>query len=244
MRQDFSPSIKVSKAELSKPKNSGTTHLFKNPVLEKLSRTHISVPLIIFFVYSGALLYWSITYTTLSAGKTIGMFFFGTFFFTWVEYNLHRYIFHMDTYSKFREKLQYTIHGVHHEFPRDKDRLAMPPLLSVTIATVLLLILRVIMGDLAFSFLPGFLVGYAFYLAIHYMVHAFQPPKNFLKSLWVNHSVHHYKNGNYVYGVTSPFWDYVYGTMADAKSIPREGHAHGHHHHSHSHAHTHEASHQ
>jgi sterol desaturase/sphingolipid hydroxylase (fatty acid hydroxylase superfamily) len=45
------------------------------------------------------------------------------------------------------------------------------------------------------------------------MVHAYAPPKNFLKALWVNHSVHHYKDGEIVFGVSSPLWDYIYGTM-------------------------------
>jgi sterol desaturase/sphingolipid hydroxylase (fatty acid hydroxylase superfamily) len=197
------------------PKNKGTKQLFKNPVLEKLSRTHISVPLTIFFSYAAILLYWSITHTSLSPWATIGMFVLGVISFTWVEYNVHRYVFHMQTYTKLREKLQYTMHGVHHEFPKDKDRLAMPPLLSVTIATILLLLFRLILGDLVFSFLPGFLVGYAYYLSIHYMVHAFQPPKNFLKILWVNHSMHHYKHGELIFGVSSPLWDYIYGTMQD-----------------------------
>jgi len=197
-----------------KPKNSGTKQLFKSPLLEKLSRTHISVPLIIFFIYSSALLYWSITHTTLSVSLTVGMFILGFVAFTWVEYMAHRYLFHMSTPTKSKEKLQYTIHGVHHEFPKDKDRLAMPPLLSITISTLLLFLFRLIMGDFVFSFLPGFLTGYAFYLSIHYMVHAYPPPKNFFKALWVNHSIHHYKEGEYVFGVSSPFWDYIYGTMA------------------------------
>lgn len=206
------------------PKNRGTKQLFKNPVLEKLSRTHIAIPLIIFFAYAAALLYWSITHTTLSAWTTVGMFFFGFIAFTWTEYNLHRYVFHMRTYTKLREKFQYTIHGVHHEFPKDKDRLAMPPLLSVTISTILLLIFRLIMGDLVFSFLPGFLTGYAYYLAIHYMVHAFPPPRNFLKTLWINHSVHHYKDGEIIFGVSSPLWDYIYGTMKEKKTTTANVH--------------------
>jgi len=205
-----------------KPQNKGTRKLFDNPILERLSRTHISVPLIVFAIYSTALIYWSVTHTTLSVLATIGLFFAGVLAFTWVEYMVHRYLFHMGTYTKAREKLQYTLHGVHHEFPKDKDRLAMPPLLSITLATVLLLVFRVVMGDFAFAFLPGFLVGYALYLAIHYMVHAFQPPKNFLKALWVNHGVHHYKDGEIVFGVSSPLWDYIYGTMRlkkDDKSL-------------------------
>jgi len=141
------------------------------------------------------------------------MFALGAITFTWVEYLIHRYIFHMSTETEKRAKLQYTIHGVHHEYPKDKERLAMPPVLSITLATMLLVLFRLILGDLVFSFLPGFIVGYAYYLSIHYMVHAYQPPKNFLKILWVNHSIHHYKDGAEVFGVSSPLWDYIYGTM-------------------------------
>ena len=199
------------------PKNKGTKQLFHNPLLERLTRTHIAVPLVIFGLYASALLYWSIAHTTLSAGLTIVMFILGAVSFTWLEYIVHRYVFHMKTYTLLREKIQYTIHGVHHEFPKDKERLAMPPLVSITLSTLLLLFFRLILGDLVFAFLPGFIVAYAGYLAIHYMVHAFPPPKNFFKVLWVNHSIHHYKDGEVVFGVSSPLWDYIYGTMREHK---------------------------
>lgn len=196
-----------------KPRNTGTKQLFNNPILEKLSRTHIAVPLVIFFSYATGLLYWNVTHTNLNPITTVSLFLVGFIFFTWVEYNVHRYVFHMKTYTKLRVKMQYTMHGVHHEFPKDKDRLAMPPLVSITLGTILLLVFKVIMGDFVFAFLPGFIVGYASYLAVHYMVHAYSPPKNFLKALWVNHSIHHYKDGEVVFGVSSPLWDYIYGTM-------------------------------
>lgn len=201
-----------------KPQNKGTKQLFKNPILEKLSRTHISVPLLIFFAYSAGLLYWNIENTSLIPLTTVLLFCIGLLTFTWVEYMVHRHVFHMKTYTDLRAKIQYTMHGVHHEFPKDKDRLAMPPLLSITIATILLLIFKVVMGDFVFAFLPGFLVGYALYLSVHYMVHAYAPPKNFFKALWVNHSVHHYKDGEVVFGVSSPLWDHIYGTM----NLPEE----------------------
>jgi sterol desaturase/sphingolipid hydroxylase (fatty acid hydroxylase superfamily) len=198
---------------IQKPKNSGKKTLFHQPLLERLSRTHIAVPISIFLLFSGALLAWSITTTSLTIGMTVTMFVTGLVSFTWVEYQTHRYLFHIPVTSQLRAKWQYLIHGVHHEFPKDKGRLAMPPLVSLTIATILLLLFRLALGDLAFAFLPGFLTGYAGYLLVHYMIHSFQPPANFLKILWVNHSIHHYKNGESVFGVSSPFWDYVYGTM-------------------------------
>jgi sterol desaturase/sphingolipid hydroxylase (fatty acid hydroxylase superfamily) len=200
-----------------KPQNKGTKQLFKNPILEKLTRTHISVPLVIFFSYAAGLLYWSVTHTALSVGTTVALFFVGTLVFTLVEYIVHRYIFHIATDTPAKEKFQYTAHGVHHEFPKDKDRLAMPPILSITLSTILLFVFRLIMGDFVFAFLPGFLVGYAAYLSVHYMVHAYQPPKNFFKILWVNHGIHHYKNGEVVFGVSSPLWDYIFGTMPKAE---------------------------
>lgn len=196
-----------------KPQHQGSKRLFENPILEKLTRTHIAVPVSIFFIYSSALLYWNFTHTSLSIGFSILMFIIGLLAYTWVEYMIHRYLFHMDTYTQLRAKFQYTMHGIHHEYPKDKERLAMPPLLSITISTLLLFLFRMILGDLVFSFLPGFLIGYALYLTIHYMVHAYQPPKNFLRFLWINHSVHHYKDGDGIYGVSSPIWDYIYGTM-------------------------------
>lgn len=195
------------------PKNQGSKQLFKNPILDKLTRTHIAVPITIFILYSAGLLYWSIVNTSLNKGLTTLLFFVGWIVFTWVEYITHRYIFHLKTYTKLRAKIQYTMHGVHHEFPKDKERLAMPPLVSVLVSTMLLLLLRVVMGDFVFAFLPGFLTGYACYLGVHYMVHAYQPPKNIFKSLWVNHGIHHYKNGDIIFGVSSPLWDYIYGTI-------------------------------
>ena len=195
------------------PKNEGTKVLFKNKFLEKLSRTHISVPIILLNIYSACSLYWAVTRTGVQATATAMLFFTGLIFWTLFEYIMHRFVWHMDTTTEFRKKLQYNMHGIHHEYPKDKDRLALPPVISVTIATVLLLLFYVVAGDYAFGFFSGFVTGYTFYLAIHYIVHAYQPPKNFLKVLWINHGIHHYKDDEHAFGVSSPLWDILLRTM-------------------------------
>jgi sterol desaturase/sphingolipid hydroxylase (fatty acid hydroxylase superfamily) len=119
----------------------------------------------------------------------------------------------MPVTTNLRRRIQYVVHGVHHEYPKDKSRLAMPPLLSITIATILLLAFRLVMGDFVFAFMPGFLIGYAAYLFVHYSVHAWPPPRNVLRILWKNHARHHYKNQDAAFVVSSPLWDYVYGTI-------------------------------
>ncbi len=197
----------------SKPSNKGTKRLFENKILERLTRTHIAVPITLFILYSAGLLVWSVYNTALPASVTIGLFFAGLLIFTLVEYMVHRYVFHMRTDTKLRKSLQYNFHGIHHEYPKDKDRLAMPPIASITISTALLFLLRLVIGDYTFAFLPGFLIGYAGYLFVHYIVHAYPPPKNAFKILWVHHGIHHYKRQDAAFGVSSPLWDVIFRTM-------------------------------
>jgi 4-hydroxysphinganine ceramide fatty acyl 2-hydroxylase len=198
---------------LDRPDNSGSAQMFQNPVLEKLSRTHISIPITLFFVISGVSLYHAVLKTEIPLGVGLLVLVGGLITFTFVEYIMHKHFFHMEPDTPVKDKLQYTVHGVHHDYPKDKDRMAMPPFVSAGYALVFYGAFTLIMGNYALYFLPGFLIGYAAYLGVHYAVHAFQPPKNFLKILWVNHAVHHYKDPDAAFGVSSPLWDYILGTM-------------------------------
>jgi sterol desaturase/sphingolipid hydroxylase (fatty acid hydroxylase superfamily) len=196
-----------------KPKHSGSGKVFENPFLERLTRTHISVPITIFLSISAGLLYMAFLRTALKDVLIPFLFLGGLLFFTLFEYLLHRYVFHMQPNTELKKKIQYNMHGIHHEFPKDKGRLAMPPLLSVALAALFFGIFYLLMDTRVFAFLPGMLTGYATYLFVHYIVHAYSPPKNFFKYLWINHAVHHYKDNRMVFGVSSPLWDYVFGTM-------------------------------
>jgi len=190
-----------------------TTQVFENKILERLSRTHILVPISILTAFSVYLLYYSLNHNLLSVTATASIFVFGVLLFTLVEYLVHRYVFHMEPTTKRKEEIVYKFHGVHHDFPRDKDRLAMPPLVSSTIVAILFVILRYTLGVYTFAFLPGFVIGYCSYLGVHFIVHAYQPPKNFFKHLWIHHGIHHYKDQERAFGVSSPLWDFIFGTM-------------------------------
>ncbi|SFW39601.1 Fatty acid hydroxylase superfamily protein [Sinomicrobium oceani] len=196
-----------------RPKHKGSPKLFNNPVLEKLTHTHISMPLIIFTVIAAALIYYGIVEKGFQAPQMILLFAAGMLFFTLIEYIMHRYFYHMPATTEKRKKIAYTMHGVHHDYPKDKSRLAMPPLLSLIIATVFFILYRAVMGDYAFGFLAGFLMGYNAYLGVHYSVHAFKVPNNFLKVLWFHHSIHHYREPDRAFGVSSPLWDHIFRTM-------------------------------
>lgn len=198
---------------LDRPDNNGTAIMFDNPIMERISRTHISIPITIFLVLAAISFYYALTGTGISLGIGLFVMLGGYIFFTLVEYMMHKHFFHMEPNTPIKDKLQYSVHGVHHDYPRDKDRLAMPPFVSAAYAAISYLLFTLVLGDYGLYFLPGFLVGYASYLGVHFIVHAYNPPKNFFKILWVNHAIHHYKDPDIAFGVSTPLWDIVFGTM-------------------------------
>ena len=195
----------------------GTKALFKNKFMERLTRTHIAIPLVMFSLISIGLMVYGFQKSYLTALEAPLLFIGGFMTFTFVEYLIHRFVFHLNPKTEKQEKFAYTVHGVHHDYPKDKDRLAMPIPLSFVLSTVFFFLFQLVIGSNVFGFLPGFLIGYASYLWVHYMVHAFQPPKNFWKVLWIHHGTHHYKDPDHAFGVSSLFWDIVFGTMPRKK---------------------------
>ncbi|WP_082684942.1 sterol desaturase family protein [Hymenobacter sedentarius] len=201
-----------------RPKHKGSAQLFQNPVLERLSHTHIALPVGIFVLTAVMSLYYGLTHGFMSGASALGLFLVGLFAFTYAEYAVHRYLYHIPATTPGRAKFQYTFHGVHHEYPKDKTRLAMPPIVTVFVASLLFFIFRLSFGSYAFGLLSGFTFGYAMYLFVHYAIHAYSPPKNFLKVWWTHHSQHHYRQDEVAFGVSSTLWDHIIGTMPSKKA--------------------------
>ena len=200
-----------------RPKHKGSAQLFQNPMLERLSHTHIALPVSIFAATGVLSMYYGLTHGFMSGVSALGLFLVGLLAFTFVEYLVHRYVYHIPATSPGRAKFQYTMHGVHHEYPKDKTRLAMPPIVTVFVASLLFFIFRFTFGSYAFGLLAGFTFGYATYLFVHYAIHAYAPPKNFLKVWWTHHSQHHYRQDEVAFGVSSTLWDHLIGTMPSKK---------------------------
>ncbi|MCM2322727.1 MAG: sterol desaturase family protein, partial [Oligoflexia bacterium] len=47
----------------------------------------------------------------------------------------------------------------------------------------------------------------------HFAVHHFTPRTRYGKMLKQHHMLHHYVDPEARWGVSSPFWDYVFGTL-------------------------------
>jgi sterol desaturase/sphingolipid hydroxylase (fatty acid hydroxylase superfamily) len=200
--------------------NKGQAQIFKNAYLEFLTKTH---PLVIWGLYLpiiAGMLYYSNSVLSVGIWKTAGVFLAGMFTWSLFEYVIHRYIFHFMAESERALRIVYVLHGNHHEYPRDKERLFMPPVPSLMIALTLFSLMYFIgyltgSSQYIFAFFPGFLIGYLIYGSMHYAIHAWNPPFRWMKPLWRNHHLHHYKNTELGFGVSSTLWDHVFGTMFD-----------------------------
>ena len=180
--------------------------------MEMMTKTHPVVVYTMYFPVIAFMLYYGVTHKGLAPFAELLLFLAGTLLWTLFEYVMHRYLFHMYVESPRAKKIVYTMHGVHHEYPRDKERLFMPPVPSLILAIIIFSSMYFFMGWGALAFFPGFLFGYICYGSMHYAIHAFAPPK-FMKALWRNHHLHHYKAPEKGFGVSSVLWDVIFGTV-------------------------------
>ena len=143
--------------------------MFKSPWLDRFTRVHPAVPVLIYLPAIAALL--------LAGGaragflNSLGLVLGGYAVWTLTEYWLHRVVFHFEPERGIGARLHWMIHGVHHDHPNDPLRLVMPPSASVPLALFFCALFWVVLGGAYWMpFAAGFLAGYLAYDMIHYHV--------------------------------------------------------------------------
>ncbi len=193
--------------------------LFKSDILEFF--THIS-PVTVTIIWLPVAVYFFIQPIS-TAGKLepfvlIG-FGLGLFFWTLLEYTLHRFVFHYPARGPLQERIFFLFHGVHHAQPQCKTRLVMPPVVSVPLALIMYALLHLLLTFLLKApqwidpLTSGLLIGYLIYDLTHYATHHFPMRSRYARFLKRYHMQHHYKTPEQRFGVSSPLWDWVFGTM-------------------------------
>ena len=185
--------------------------LFKNSLLDKLSRVHWSTPLLLYvplvFVLAG------LSLKAFDAEAALGAMALGYFIWTLIEYFGHRFLFHCAFPGRLGAKIHFLIHGVHHLHPNDPLRLVMPALLSGPIMLIAYAVVRLVFGlPLGYPVLMGFIIGYLAYDMVHYYVHHGEPGTWAGRTLRRLHMLHHFRDSTRGFGVSVPWWDYVFKT--------------------------------
>lgn len=190
--------------------SSESTRMFKSGLLEGLSKVHFTVPLYIYVPTVGFFIYKSFS-EGISVLTFIAYMALGLAIWTATEYVLHRFIFHYIPKQKWALRLHFIFHGVHHDFPRDKMRLVMPPSASIPLAILFYSLFAWLIKDKAslHAFFPGFLIGYLIYDMLHYAMHHHNFKSGFMKRVKQHHMLHHYQDATKGFGVSSAIWDKV-----------------------------------
>jgi dihydroceramide fatty acyl 2-hydroxylase len=186
--------------------------MFKSGLLDKFTRVHHLVPVVIFLPAIVLLLATGVG--RLGLLPSIGYAICGYLLWTLAEYWIHRGIFHFEPEQGLGARLHWMVHGVHHDHPNDPLRLVMPPAASVPLALVFYAMFWLILGaDRAMAFGAGFLAGYLAYDMVHYHLHHHTPTTRAGKWLRELHMRHHFQDDTRGYGISAPYWDRVFGTM-------------------------------
>ncbi len=195
-----------------------STRMFKSNWMEVLSKVHFSVPLFIFIPVISVFSYLSFS-NGISIGAFALYFIIGLAVWTATEYFLHRFIFHYHPTSNWGKRIHFIFHGVHHDYPRDKKRLVMPPSASIPLATLFYFLFSLFFTQThLFAFFPGFLLGYLIYDMLHYAMHHYNFKSGIMKRIKQHHMLHHYQNPEKGFGVSSSLWDDILGSKFPRKT--------------------------
>jgi len=190
--------------------------LFDSKYLEIFTKTSWWVilliwgPVIIYYLFQAYL------HINLSISNLVVLYFFGILVWTFTEYVLHRFIFHIDEKlpdNSFILMMHFLLHGIHHAFPMDRNRLVFPPAAALPIFFLLKTLFSNIFGYIFPIVFAGTLTGYISYDLTHYFIHHNKPSISFYRNLKQYHILHHYNNPKMGFGVSNKIWDYVFNTV-------------------------------
>ena len=193
--------------------------LFQSSFMEALSKVHYMVPPLIFVPANSFLFYLGVKDGFFSFLQILMWLALGLVTWTIVEYLLHRFVFHYHPTSEFGKKIHFIFHGIHHDYPRDRLRLVMPPSVSIPLATLFFLLFRTFIPmPQLYIFFGAFLTGYLIYDMFHYAIHHLEVKGKLWNVLKTHHLKHHCNDPNKGFGVSSPLWDVIVGSNFDEKN--------------------------
>ncbi|MDT0551664.1 sterol desaturase family protein [Urechidicola vernalis] len=205
----------------------GKAEIFKNPFLESLTKTSLNSNIIIYGLTVILLIYIALVVKNIPINTFISLFIVSIFSWTLTEYLLHRFIFHWINENKYVQRFHFIMHGSHHQYPKDTERLLMPPVPGLIMGSLLFGLQYVLFsifgyGVLTWGFFPGFFLGYLLYSFLHRATHVYSPPKKYFGWIWRHHLLHHYRYPNKAFGVSNTIWDRVFGTMPPKRKTQKQ----------------------
>jgi sterol desaturase/sphingolipid hydroxylase (fatty acid hydroxylase superfamily) len=161
-----------------------------------------------------AQLVWAAHLGILSRTGAAGLFAGGLVSWTLLEYVLHRFSFHSPSEHPLVRPFNSGLHALHHRNATDRHYVGAPVILAFPVYLAALAAFRLAGGSLVHALVmgSGLLTGFLLYEFVHFTAHLRSPKTRAMKYLKKHHMLHHFADSRNHFGVTSPFWDLVFGT--------------------------------
>jgi 4-hydroxysphinganine ceramide fatty acyl 2-hydroxylase len=212
--KNFSKELYIEQIHIPRQINY-SARFFESDFCEALTKTYWWTPPVVWFPVSALMIYFS----NVSASEKMWIFGLGLLTWTLFEYVFHRFVFHCEESlpeNRYFMVLHFFTHAVHHYFPFDPLRLAMPPVMFAILATPTWMLFNIFVPtNPLLPFFAGIFVGFTLYDLMHFYLHHGAEKSQFehVRRMRTYHAIHHYKEPNKGYGVTTKFWDRVFGTL-------------------------------
>ncbi len=148
-------------------------------------------------------------------------FIFGACLWQLAEYFIHRYLGHVVKYNNLFKKE----HDQHHQKTDYFSPFYLKVLSAVPVSLVVYFIISFILTKYtSIAFTCGFITFYFIYELIHLSLHVVPPYTFYGKFIRKHHFYHHFINPKMNHGVTTPLFDFVFGTYAkvDQLKVPKK----------------------
>jgi sterol desaturase/sphingolipid hydroxylase (fatty acid hydroxylase superfamily) len=136
---------------------------------------------------------------------------------TLIEYFMHRLVLHNVPYFK-------RMHDAHHQNPKALIDTPIWASFSILVFVVFTPSYWSLGANVGTGFTFGVTLGYFIYSLMHHSMHFWAVPHNtYFYRAKHRHALHHYSEVEGNFGVTSPFWDYVFGTALPEPQLAKQG---------------------
>lgn len=125
---------------------------------------------------------------------------------TLLEYLLHRFVLHHVPWVK-------EMHHEHHI--EEKAQIGTPTWLSLGAFAIIVFAPAYFLSDffVTSAVTSGLMIGYLWYISVHHILHHWHfDHSSYVYGLKRRHALHHHFDKSANFGVTSNFWDHVFGT--------------------------------
>jgi 4-hydroxysphinganine ceramide fatty acyl 2-hydroxylase len=187
-----------------------SARIFENEALERMSRSHPVINTAVGAALAAACLS-QVHFAWLGWGKSCALIAGAVVAWTLIEYAAHRFFFHWTPRSPALAKAMYLVHQYHHDFPNERSRNMFPLAVSLPTALLVWLLIWAVLPSnanlLVFAIIVLCFTGYD---VVHYLHHV---PTGFMPVLRRRHMLHHFRDPDANYGVTTSLWDHVFGTL-------------------------------